>query len=126
MPPGAGSGVSFKKRRIGVCMTASGLLPNQWLQMLDAAGFDLLRPHLVTINLVSETVLGGRRGTACALPFRSRAPVGWTDDRGGDTRSRQHDASATTAAACGRAHNTALGDCPTMTVNTEPIANISH
>ena len=38
-------------------MTASGPPPNQLLQMLDAADFDLLRPHLVTIELVRETVL---------------------------------------------------------------------
>jgi CRP-like cAMP-binding protein len=38
-------------------MTASGPLPNQLLQMLDAADFDLLRPHLVTIELVRQTVL---------------------------------------------------------------------
>ncbi|MBR0833199.1 Crp/Fnr family transcriptional regulator [Bradyrhizobium manausense] len=39
-------------------MTASGPPPNRLLQMLDAADFDLLRPHLVTIELVRETVLG--------------------------------------------------------------------
>ena len=39
-------------------MTASGLPPNRLLQMLDAADFDLVRPHLVTIGLVRETVLG--------------------------------------------------------------------
>jgi len=38
-------------------MTASGRPSNQLLQMLDAADFDLLRPHLVTIELVRETVL---------------------------------------------------------------------
>ncbi|WP_371748297.1 Crp/Fnr family transcriptional regulator [Bradyrhizobium sp. CCBAU 53338] len=40
-----------------LCMSASGPPPNQMLQMLDAADFDLLRPHLVTIELVRETVL---------------------------------------------------------------------
>ena len=40
------------------CMTASGHPPNQLLQMLDAADFDLLRPHLVQIEMVRETVLG--------------------------------------------------------------------
>ncbi|MBW7965529.1 Crp/Fnr family transcriptional regulator [Bradyrhizobium sp. BR 10261] len=38
-------------------MTASGRPPNQLLQMLDAADFELLRPHLVTIELVKATVL---------------------------------------------------------------------
>ncbi|MFB6459567.1 Crp/Fnr family transcriptional regulator [Bradyrhizobium tunisiense] len=39
-------------------MTASGHLPNQLLQMLDAADLDLLRPHLTTVEMVRETVLG--------------------------------------------------------------------
>jgi CRP-like cAMP-binding protein len=39
-------------------MTASGPPANQLLQMLDAADSDLLRPHLVTVELVRETVLG--------------------------------------------------------------------
>jgi CRP-like cAMP-binding protein len=39
-------------------MTASGPPPNHLLQMLDPADFDLLRPHLVTIEMVGETVLG--------------------------------------------------------------------
>jgi CRP-like cAMP-binding protein len=38
-------------------MTASGPPSNQLLQMLDAADFDLLRPHLVKTELVRETVL---------------------------------------------------------------------
>jgi CRP-like cAMP-binding protein len=38
-------------------MTASGRPPNQLLQTLDAAVFDLLRPHLVAIELVRKTVL---------------------------------------------------------------------
>jgi CRP-like cAMP-binding protein len=38
-------------------MTASGPPPNQLLRMLDAADFDLLRPHLITSELVRETVL---------------------------------------------------------------------
>jgi CRP-like cAMP-binding protein len=38
-------------------MTASGPPSNQLLQMLDAADFDLLRPHLIRIELVRETVL---------------------------------------------------------------------
>jgi CRP-like cAMP-binding protein len=38
-------------------MTASGPPPNQLLRMLDAADFDLLRPHLISIELVRETVL---------------------------------------------------------------------
>lgn len=45
------------------CMTASRHLPNQLLQMLDAAEFDLLRPHLATVEMVRETVLG-EAGTA--------------------------------------------------------------
>ncbi|QAU42470.1 Crp/Fnr family transcriptional regulator [Bradyrhizobium guangdongense] len=39
-------------------MTASGRPPNRLVQMLDAADFDLMRPHLVAIELVRETVLG--------------------------------------------------------------------
>lgn len=39
-------------------MTASGQPPNQLLQMLDAADLDLLRPHLATVEMVRETVLG--------------------------------------------------------------------
>lgn len=38
-------------------MTASGRLPNQLLQMLDAADFDLLRPYLATVEMVRESVL---------------------------------------------------------------------
>ena len=44
-------------------MTASGPPPNRLLQMLDVADFDLVRPHLVTIELVRETVLS-EAGTA--------------------------------------------------------------
>jgi CRP-like cAMP-binding protein len=39
-------------------MMASGPPPNRLLQMLDAADLDLLRPHLITTELVRETVLG--------------------------------------------------------------------
>ncbi|WP_349643529.1 hypothetical protein [Bradyrhizobium diazoefficiens] len=39
-------------------MIASGPPPNRLLQMLDAADFDMLRPHLITIELVREAVLG--------------------------------------------------------------------
>ncbi|OPY96976.1 Crp/Fnr family transcriptional regulator [Bradyrhizobium sacchari] len=39
-------------------MTASGYPSNQLLQMLDAADFDLLRPHLATVEMVRESVLG--------------------------------------------------------------------
>ncbi|MHC2623780.1 CRP-like cAMP-binding protein [Bradyrhizobium huanghuaihaiense] len=39
-------------------MTASGRPPNQLLQMLDAADFDRLRPHLATVEMVRESVLG--------------------------------------------------------------------
>ncbi|MGY8710793.1 Crp/Fnr family transcriptional regulator [Bradyrhizobium sp. 18BD] len=39
-------------------MTARGHPPNQLLQMLDAADLDLLRPHLATVEMVRETVLG--------------------------------------------------------------------
>ena len=39
-------------------MIASGPPPNRLLQMLDAADFDLLRPHLIRIELVRQTVLG--------------------------------------------------------------------
>jgi CRP-like cAMP-binding protein len=39
-------------------MTASGHPSNQLLQMLDAADLDLLRPHLVTVEMVRESVLG--------------------------------------------------------------------
>jgi len=45
------------------CMTASGRPPNQLLQLLDVAGFDLLRPHLATIEMVRKSVLG-EAGTA--------------------------------------------------------------
>ncbi|HEV2158603.1 Crp/Fnr family transcriptional regulator [Bradyrhizobium sp.] len=39
-------------------MTASGHPPNQLLQMLGTADLDLLRPHLATVEMVRETVLG--------------------------------------------------------------------
>jgi CRP-like cAMP-binding protein len=39
-------------------MTASGPPPNQLLQMLDAADFELLRTNLVTIQMTRATVLG--------------------------------------------------------------------
>ncbi|MBR0782859.1 Crp/Fnr family transcriptional regulator [Bradyrhizobium iriomotense] len=39
-------------------MTVSGRPPNQMLQMLDAADFDRLRPHLATVEMVRESVLG--------------------------------------------------------------------
>jgi CRP-like cAMP-binding protein len=39
-------------------MTASGHSPNRLLQMLGAADFDLLRPHLATVEMVRESVLG--------------------------------------------------------------------
>jgi CRP-like cAMP-binding protein len=39
-------------------MIASGPLPNRLLRMLDAADFELLRPHLIRSELVRETVLG--------------------------------------------------------------------
>lgn len=39
-------------------MTASGRPPNQLLQMLDAADFELLRPHLATVEMVRQSVLG--------------------------------------------------------------------
>lgn len=38
-------------------MTASDQPSNQLLQLLDAADFDLLRPHLATVELVRESVL---------------------------------------------------------------------
>lgn len=38
-------------------MTASGRPPNQLLQMLDAADFDLLRPYLATVEMVRQSVL---------------------------------------------------------------------
>lgn len=38
-------------------MTASGRPPNQLLQVLDAADFDLLRPYLATVEMVRESVL---------------------------------------------------------------------
>lgn len=38
-------------------MTASSPPPNQLLQMLDAADFDLLRPHLATAEMVRGSVL---------------------------------------------------------------------
>jgi CRP-like cAMP-binding protein len=38
-------------------MTVSGPPPNQLLQMLDAADFDLLRAHLVTIEMTRDMVL---------------------------------------------------------------------
>jgi len=39
------------------CMTASGHPSNQLLQMLGVADFDLLRPHLATVEMVRESVL---------------------------------------------------------------------
>ncbi|MBR1176364.1 Crp/Fnr family transcriptional regulator [Bradyrhizobium sp. KB893862 SZCCT0404] len=39
-------------------MTTSGRPSNQLLQMLDAADFDLLRPHLATVEMVRQSVLG--------------------------------------------------------------------
>jgi CRP-like cAMP-binding protein len=39
-------------------MTASSHPSNQLLQMLDAADLDLLRPHLATVEMVRESVLG--------------------------------------------------------------------
>jgi CRP-like cAMP-binding protein len=39
-------------------MTASGHPPNLLLQMLDATDFNLLRPHLATVEMVRATVLG--------------------------------------------------------------------
>ncbi len=39
-------------------MIASAHPPNQLLQKLDAADFDLLRPHLATVEMVRESVLG--------------------------------------------------------------------
>ncbi|MCK1388181.1 Crp/Fnr family transcriptional regulator [Bradyrhizobium sp. 21] len=39
-------------------MTASGHPPNQLLQMLDAADLNMLRPHLATVEMVRESVLG--------------------------------------------------------------------
>lgn len=39
-------------------MTASGHPPNQLLQLLDAADFDLLHPHLATVEMVRKSVLG--------------------------------------------------------------------
>ncbi|WP_128919916.1 Crp/Fnr family transcriptional regulator [Bradyrhizobium nanningense] len=44
-------------------MTASGPPPNQLLQLLDAPAFDLLRPHLATVEMVRKSVLG-EAGTA--------------------------------------------------------------
>ncbi|WP_249139769.1 hypothetical protein [Bradyrhizobium japonicum] len=38
-------------------MTASGHPPNHLLQLLDAADFDLLRPHLATVEMVRKSVL---------------------------------------------------------------------
>ena len=39
-------------------MIASGPPPNRLLRMLDAADYELVRPHLIRIELVRETVLG--------------------------------------------------------------------
>ena len=39
-------------------MTASARPPNQLLQLLDTADFDLLRPHLATVEMVRKSVLG--------------------------------------------------------------------
>ncbi|TFV69875.1 Crp/Fnr family transcriptional regulator [Bradyrhizobium frederickii] len=39
-------------------MTASAPPPNQLLQLLDPPAFDLLRPHLATVELVRKSVLG--------------------------------------------------------------------
>lgn len=39
-------------------MTANGYPPNRLLQLLGAADFDLLRPHLATVEMVRKSVLG--------------------------------------------------------------------
>lgn len=44
-------------------MSASGPPPNQLLQLLDPPAFDLLRPHLATVEMVKKSVLG-EAGTA--------------------------------------------------------------
>ncbi|UWU69383.1 hypothetical protein [Bradyrhizobium sp. NC92] len=40
------------------CMTVSEPPPNQLLQLLDAADFDLLCPYLATVEMVSKSVVG--------------------------------------------------------------------
>lgn len=76
-------------------MIASGPPSNRLLQMLDAADFDLLRPHLITIELVRETVLG-EAGAALrqVSTFRTMEPFHhlsvFPEDRSrGDARPRQ-------------------------------------
>lgn len=58
-------------------MIASGPPPNRSLQMLDAADFDLLRPYLITIELVREVVLGeaGRNTSTFRTMCRLHAGV---------------------------------------------------
>jgi hypothetical protein len=50
-------------------MIASGPLPNRLLRMLDAADFELLRPHLVRSGLVRETVLDEARAALRQVCF---------------------------------------------------------
>ncbi|QOZ42448.1 Crp/Fnr family transcriptional regulator [Bradyrhizobium sp. CCBAU 53340] len=59
-------------------MTASGPPPNRLLQMLGAADFALLRPHLVTIELVRESVLGEAGSTLRQVHFPHHGTVSIT------------------------------------------------
>jgi hypothetical protein len=61
-------------------MTVSGHPSNQLLQLLDAAGFDLLRPYPATVEMVSKSVVGeaiaprhvcGPRLATASVPFAS-------------------------------------------------------
>lgn len=57
-----------------ICMTVRSHTPNQLLQTLDAADFDRLRSHRVTVKMVRESVLGE---TSAAL-----SPSGTIDPHG--------------------------------------------
>lgn len=59
-------------------MTASGSPPNQLLRMLDAADFDLLRPHLATVEMVRESVLGEAGAALRYVYFPHRGSVSIT------------------------------------------------
>lgn len=56
-------------------MIASAPPPNRSLQMLDAGDFDLLRPHLITIELVREAVLGEAGAALRHVYFPHNVPL---------------------------------------------------
>jgi hypothetical protein len=91
------------------CMIASGPPPNQLLRMLDAADFDLLRPHRITIELVRKTVLG-----EAGVALRHVVDIPHDGD----------DVSATIA--CMPVHAKRHQAVEVAAVTNEPIANISR